>query len=367
MNRAHPISARPVLAALGTATLLAIVLAIPAARAGTGASLSVRPDFPPTVTVGQRGIPVDVVIQNTSQHDQGPVTIAPGALTLTPSCGSLPGGAAEPCPTPDPGVFALGGTGTGQAGTSCAGAVYSIVPTGVTGTGEVQFSGPAIVLSATDANDINGGRCAIDFTVDVIKAPRVDALPTTPGIQTGELANAGGTTAQNLPAGCCGSSVSTVAPVTPAITTKASLQVALGGQISDTATLSGGVAPTGVIAFAFFAPADTNCAGPPVFTATATVNGPGPYSSGPFTPKAPGTYRSTAAYSGDSSNAPVVARCNDSGESVVVTSVLGLSTAGRPALPVTGPEVPAGPLALAAFGMLLLGAVVLRRSRRGGA
>ena len=85
MDRAHAMSARPMLAALAAATLLATVVPIRAARAGTGASLSVRPDFPPTVTVGQRGIPVDVVIQNTSQHDQGPVTIAPGALTLTPS------------------------------------------------------------------------------------------------------------------------------------------------------------------------------------------------------------------------------------------------------------------------------------------
>ena len=60
---------------------------------------------------------------------------------------------------------------------------------------------------------------------------------------------------------------------------------------------------------------------------TKTVSGNGTYTSDPFTPSTPGTYRWIANYSGDANNNPVAGSCNDANESVVVlpaaTSVTG--------------------------------------------
>jgi LPXTG-motif cell wall-anchored protein len=205
----------------------------------------------------------------------------------------------------------------------------------------------------------------------------------TPGIQTYQLVNAAGWhTDLNNTASCCGSSHTTVVPASPALTTQASPPITLGGQITDTANLTGGVGPTGTVIFKFFPPADTNCAGPPVFTSPpVAVTGPGSYTSAPFTPTVAGTYRTIAAYSGNAANAPVTTKCNDNNESVVVnaaptkaaptptpsTSVLGTSLNKKPALPVTGPGVPVGLLGLVGLTLVVGGAVLLRRRRSGSA
>lgn len=364
--------------------VLASALVMPAATAqqNGGARLDGGPEFPTAgVKVGDKGVPVDFLVRNDSSHSFGKVTIAANTITLTLSCGTFTPGATEPCSNPDPGVFATGATGTGRAGTNCAGQTYSIVP--VPGpTGEVQFNGPAIVLSATDASDVNGGVCFIDFTVDVLKAPATDAVSSLPGIQTAQLADApGAADLGGAPAGCCGSSFTSVNLAAPALTTQASPPVTLGGTISDTATLSGGVTPTGSVTFTFYAPADTTCAAAPVFTSPAVaVKGAGSYTSAPYTPTVTGTFRTIASYSGDSNNLPVKTKCNDNGESVVVsavpsspspartptpaTTVLGTSTTRKPILPVTGPGFPAGPLGLLAVGLIAAGGALLRRSRR---
>ncbi len=127
---------------------------------------------------------------------------------------------------------------------------------------------------------------------------------------------------------------------TPAIATTASPSVALGGVISDTAVLSGGSSPTGKITFAVFGPTDASCAGTAVSTSMVVVSGDGTYSSAPFTPTVAGTYRFTAAYSGDAANAVAVSACGAAGESVVVTSGGGL---GTPAIATTAsPSVALG-------------------------
>jgi LPXTG-motif cell wall-anchored protein len=283
-----------------------------------------------------------------------------------------------PCPAPDPGVFALSATGTGRVGTDCAGQTYAIAPISAA-TGEVRFTGPAITLKASDPQTRVGGTCIIDLTVDVVKAPAIDGDPLTPGIQTYQLVNsAGWHTELNNTASCCGSSHTTVVPASPALTTQASPPITLGGQITDTANLTGGAGPTGTVTFTFFPPADTNCAGPPVFTSPPVpVNGPGTYTSAPFTPTVAGTYRTIASYSGNAANAPVTTKCNDNNESVVVnaaptkpaptptpsTSVLGSTITKKPPLPVTGPGVPVGPLGILGVALVVAGAVLLRRRR----
>jgi LPXTG-motif cell wall-anchored protein len=362
-----------------------VVSAVFAASAGAqvnGARLGIGPTMPTTTTVGAKGLPVFISLTNLSEPTDGTLIIPADAITFTPSCGSLPGGAQPPCPTPDAGVFAVGAAGTGRAGTNCAGQAYTIAQISAT-TGEVRFTGPQITLAASDPTTRVGGTCIIDLTVDVLKAPAVDGDPATPGIQTYQLVNtAGWHTQANNTASCCGSSHTTVALAAPALTTQASPPITLGGQLTDTANLTGGVGPTGTVTFKFFPPADTNCAGPPVFTSPpVAVTGPGAYTSAPYTPTATGTYRTIATFSGNASNAGVTTKCNDTGESVVVsavastpkptpvpsTSVLGTSQSRKPVLPVTGPDVPVGPLGLAGLGLLTAGALLLRRRRSGAA
>ena len=107
---------------------------------------------------------------------------------------------------------------------------------------------------------------------------------------------------------------------TPAIVTQVSdATITIGDSVTDTATLSGGVSPTGTITFNVYGPDDATCTGSSVFTDTVTVNGNGNYTSDSFTPTAVGTYRWIASYGGDANNAAVSGACNDANETVVVS------------------------------------------------
>ncbi|HSH37696.1 MAG TPA: Ig-like domain repeat protein, partial [Chthoniobacterales bacterium] len=105
----------------------------------------------------------------------------------------------------------------------------------------------------------------------------------------------------------------------PALSTQASASVSFGQSVADSATLFGGSAPTGSIAFNLYGPENATCGGSPVFTSTVPVNGNGVYFSTSFTPGAAGTYRWIASYSGDINNAPVSGACNDANQTTVVT------------------------------------------------
>ncbi len=155
---------------------------------------------------------------------------------------------------------------------------------------------------------------------------------------------------------------SVVAPTRPTIVTTASAPVALGrGTISDTATLSGGTAPTGTITFTLFGPNNATCTGAAIFTSTKSVTGNGSYPSDPFTPVAPGTYRWIASYSGDANNAAATTACNDANESVVVTPAAPtIVTTASGSVPVggsisdsatlAGGVAPTGTIVFSAFG-----------------
>jgi hypothetical protein len=107
---------------------------------------------------------------------------------------------------------------------------------------------------------------------------------------------------------------------TPTLSARASSNVSLGGQVSDSATLSGGHAPTGRITFRLYGPADSSCAQPPAFTRVASVSGDGSYSSGSIIPTRAGAYLFTADYSGDHNNHPELVACGTAGQRVVVSS-----------------------------------------------
>jgi hypothetical protein len=103
-----------------------------------------------------------------------------------------------------------------------------------------------------------------------------------------------------------------------AISNEAAPGYTVGSPIYDTATLGGGVNPTGTITFRLFGPADSTCAGTPVFTSVVSAPGRGFYRSANFVPSLAGTYRWTAAYSGDADDTPASSRCDDNGAGVDV-------------------------------------------------
>ena len=109
---------------------------------------------------------------------------------------------------------------------------------------------------------------------------------------------------------------SVVAPAEPDIETVATAAVTVGETIFDTATLSKGYNPTGMITFTAYS--DDKCTNP-VFTDTETVNGNGDYTTDPgYVTQAAGTIYWIASYSGDDNNDPVSGACGDPGESSVV-------------------------------------------------
>ena len=74
-------------------------------------------------------------------------------------------------------------------------------------------------------------------------------------------------------------------------------------KLTDSATLSNAVNPTGTIAFTLYGPDGTTV----VDTETVPVNGNGTYTTpNGFRPNAPGNYHWTVVYSGDANNSPAV-------------------------------------------------------------
>ncbi len=126
--------------------------------------------------------------------------------------------------------------------------------------------------------------------------------------------------ANNAPVtGACGelSETRTVAKATPAITTFASPNIVFGGQLFDTATVSGlvDVSAGSNITFLVYGPDDAACTGPPAFSSQQTVIPNAALTSATaqsasFTPAAVGLYRWRATFNGDVNNAAVAGVCN---------------------------------------------------------
>jgi len=322
------------------------VIAVPAAWAGVG--LGVTPTFPVSVTVGATNVPASLQIQNTATAPDNVGNTTVSAVTLVASCGTTNPTATGDCPAAkaDPNVFTLSATGTGAAGTACAAVTFTIAVIDAA-TGQVSITAPVatpISLAPTGASSI----CTIDFTVDVRNSPTNPAAVIGPNsLQTDQIAEADATgppTGVGTHTGLgIGSSLLDVLKAQPGIVTTATTAAALGGAISDTATLSAAVppgpTPTGTITFNAYGPADATCANAPPFTSVVPVNlGAANYSSGPFTPAAVGTYRWIAAYSGDANNAAATTACNDNGE-VSTVNAPGGPVAAPPAAPVVAPPI----------------------------
>jgi uncharacterized repeat protein (TIGR01451 family) len=317
--------------ALTLALALICALLLPISAAHAVVNLAAIPNFPTIVTAGQTGVAGTMTLLNGSTGSQATGTVTLQSITMVPSCLTFVPG----CPgagDADPGTFTLSSTGTGRTDTGCAGMSFNIAVTNAS-TGEVTFQGGPVVLQAPSiANELDS--CVIDFTFTVNRQPNHDSLPLDPGTSTNQLGHVTGQHQDGTSASADGQDVTTINPgtATPTIATQASPSVPVGGQITDTGTLSGGTNPTGTITFTLFGPNDLTCSGTPAFTSTKTVSGNGSVTSDPFTPTAAGAYSWRAAYSGDANNpAAGPTACVDPAEAVVVTPVIAGPTLGTTA------------------------------------
>ena len=129
----------------------------------------------------------------------------------------------------------------------------------------------------------------------------------------------GAPNAANNSRNASGSSYLVYGPPKPDLSTAASTATTVGRPVHDSATLVGGQSPTGTIDFELYGPGDAACSKAPVFSDSETVDsGDGDYKSATFKPRAAGTYRWVASYSGDDENQGAAGACNDAGEAVKV-------------------------------------------------
>jgi Bacterial Ig-like domain (group 3) len=199
-------------------------------------------------------------------------------------------------------------------------------------TGSITFT----VFGPDDANCSTAGTVVSTETVNGNGNYTSDPFtPGAPGTFRWIASYSGD--AQNNPATtACNDANETVVvnKAQPGIVTQvSSAEITIGGSVTDTATLSNGVNPTGSITFTVFGPDDANCSTAGTVVSTETVNGNGNYTSDPFTPGAPGTFRWIASYSGDANNAAATTACNDANETVVVKKAQPTMTTAPNVLP----------------------------------
>ena len=217
---------------------------------------------------------------------------------------------------------AIADTATLSGGTAPTGTVTFTLfgPNNATCTGAAIFTSTITVTG-------NGNYTSADFTANLVGTYQFKAA------YSGDANNTGVTSA----CGAANESAVVVTPTTPTISTVASAPVTVGGTITDTATLAGGVNPTGTITFTVFGPNNATCGMTPAFTSTSSVNANGAYTSNPFTVTLARTYRFEAAYSGDANNAPAARACNAANENVLVSPTTpGLVTVASGNVPAGG-------------------------------
>ena len=277
------------------------------------------------VTVGQTGLSWSFTITNlsTTPNDVDNVQVlSPNNIFFTTTCGiASPDGICPAGSREAPNTITISPlTGTGLAGTACAGVSFTVAATA--NPNEYVFTPGANVILGPSSAGGNAARCQVNFTVNINAAPVHDSSSVLPGLQTSQLARV--ETLQDtttLETGSCAGTSTVLMSATPTIsTTPNPTSGPIGTVLNDSATLSGGVSPTGTITFNLFGVNDQTCSGAPIFTNTVPVSGNGTYStSAGFTTVVAGTYHWMATYSGDASNASVSSICAD--EAVVIGKI----------------------------------------------
>src|SRR3954447_10185812 len=203
---------------------------------------------------------------------------------------------------------------------------------GVTPTGTITFN----AYSTADCSGTAAYTTTLPVNGNAAYGP-VSFTPATVGVYHW-IASYGGDTKNNAIAGTCldAGENDTVTPATPAISTSADeTSVVIGGDIHDTASLTGGVSPTGTITFTAYS--DAQCT-VQVFTTTLPVTGNASYGPVGFTPAVVGTYHWVASYGGDTNNGPIAGACGDAGENdtVIKASPAIVTSADEPTVVIGG-------------------------------
>ena len=316
--------------AVGLVAAVLAVAVVPVEPASAAVSVSSSLTVPAAVTVGEHlSGSVTVVNTNTVPNQAESNTLT--QVLVTPSCGTT-GAAANPCPTPDPGVFSVL-SASGATGTACAGVVFTSGTPDASGSIVLTPTSP--VSLAPPGGTAGSDRCTVNFTLLTLKVPAIDSNPGAPGVQTRFSGRGQATSAvSGLTVTTFLSVEVTVAKATPAFGTHVSSSSAsLGGIFRDSAgvtavPVSSRTAPTGTVHFQVFGPDDPDCTRPPFGQSTNPLRATGPNfprsasaDSDWFTATEPGVYRFVATYSGDANFNPVTSPCNAPNESVLVSPV----------------------------------------------
>jgi len=277
------------------------MLAMPGSKVLAGIGGSAVPDYPTPVSVGQNSVAVTLTLTNSSDGGNVSESVDVANIYHTPSCGSSANSICQGGNI-DTGVFAVH-SGTGRTGSACAGLTFTAgAPDG---SGAVTFTpSGSVTLGPADGSGISK-QCIIDFTVDVLKLPTVDASGSA-GVQTKQLGSASFTGDSSGDDGGAFGSDTTTVKASPSISTKLSDEsIGTGETIHDSATLTGATATAGGTA-TYSVYTDSDCetiyAGhQPSGNPKTVTNGVVP-DSGNVTFDEVGTFYWQAVYSGDSKN-----------------------------------------------------------------
>jgi hypothetical protein len=288
-----------------------VVLATPA-FAGVGGS--VVPDYPTPVTVGQTGLAATLTITNGSTGANTTENVSVSNISHAPSCGSTANTTCQ-LANADLGVFAVH-NGMGRVATACAGTTFTA--SAPDASGNVIFTPSVPVVLGPSSGPLSGSQCIIDFTVDVLKVPTIDASAAA-GVQTDELSSGqflGQTSGLNGTGS--GSTQTTVNKASPTVSTVLSTTTAMTGtSVHDTATLSGAT-PTAGGSATYTVFTNNTCSSGAQSAGTKTVtNGIIP-NSDPIVFNSAGTFYWQVVYSGDANNNAATSTCTS--EIVTITT-----------------------------------------------
>jgi uncharacterized repeat protein (TIGR01451 family) len=173
------------------------------------------------------------------------------------------------------------------------------------GPDDTVCGGPAAFSDTVPVNG-NGAYLSANFTPTQIGAYRW-------------IASYSGDARNEAIVGTCGAGgqTVTVSKRSPSLTAQASSGGVVGQSVLDTATLAGGDAPTGTVAFSLFGPDDPTCSAAPVDSETVSLGLDGTAASS-LTPPVAGVYVWSAAYSGDAHNLPAMGTCGGAAGTVSV-------------------------------------------------
>lgn|GEM_PF-5912014 len=169
-------------------------------------------------------------------------------------------------------------------------------------------AGGTVTLAVYPPSDTTCSGTPYDATTAAAPGASI-ALPATaaPGVYRWSASYSGDAADDQTSTAC--TATTTVTPAATALSISAT-SVTLGANLTATATLAGGVAPTGTITLDAYTGSD--CIGIPTFEARVAVDGAGTYASSDFAPAHAGAYTWQATYGGDTNNARSSSACSTS-------------------------------------------------------